>query len=85
VAVTVSAALVIAAWAGPVARALGGGHEPVPAARSSYVVRGGDTLWSIAERLAPGEDPRPLVDAIEAANHVDPGALVPGSTLVIPS
>jgi nucleoid-associated protein YgaU len=84
-ALTVSAALIAAAWAGPVARALGTGHEPVPAARSSYVVRGGDTLWAIAERLAPRQDPRPIVDAIEAANHVDPGALVPGTTLVIPA
>jgi Tfp pilus assembly protein FimV len=26
-----------------------------------YVVRSGDTLWTIAARLAPGHDPRPLV------------------------
>ncbi len=84
-ALTVSAALIAGAWAGPVARAIGSGGEPVPTSRSSYVVRGGDTLWSIAERLAPGRDPRPLVDAIATANEVDPGALVPGTTLVIPA
>ena len=82
---TLSVALVAGAWAGPMARALGDGREPIPAARTSYVVRGGDTLWSIAERVAPGEDPRPLVDAIVTENRVDAGALVPGSTLVIPA
>ena len=30
------------------------------------VVRPGDTLWSIAERLAPNSDPRPVVDALAA-------------------
>jgi len=57
-----------------------------PAARLSYVVRPGDTLWSIAERVVgPSADPRPLAYAIQRANGVDPGSLVPGQTLVIPS
>ena len=83
--VILSVALIAGAWAGPAARALGGGREPIPTARTSYLVRDGDTLWSIAERLAPGDDPRPLVDAIAIANGVDASALVPGSTLVIPA
>jgi Tfp pilus assembly protein FimV len=83
-AVTLAAALVAGAWAGPLARALGDGREAVPAARSTYLVRAGDTLWSIAERFAPGQDPRPLVDAIASANGVDAGGLAPGATLVIP-
>jgi hypothetical protein len=29
------------------------------------VVQPGDTLWSIAERVAPGHDVRPIVDAME--------------------
>jgi len=29
------------------------------------VVQPGDTLWSIAERVAPGRDVRPIVDAME--------------------
>ncbi len=84
-AVTLSMALVAGAWAGPAARALGGAREPISATRTSYLVRDGDTLWSIADRLAPGDDPRPLVDAIATANGLDAGALVPGSTLVIPA
>jgi hypothetical protein len=43
------------------------------------VVRPGDTLWSIAVRLAPGDDPRPAVDAMSEARHGAP--LVPGETI----
>ena len=71
-------------WAGPVAHALDGSAEPVPVASRSYVVRSGDTLWAIADRLAPGRDPRPVVDAIAAANGVTAGDLVPGQTLIVP-
>jgi hypothetical protein len=50
---------------------------------TSYVVEPGDSLWSIAERLAPGEDPRPIVDALVAARGG--AALVPGETIVLPA
>jgi hypothetical protein len=43
------------------------------------VVRPGDSLWSIAERLAPGADPRPVVDALQQARGN--AALVPGETV----
>jgi hypothetical protein len=68
---------------GPVTGALAprnGSPEP----RRLYVVRAGDTVWSIAERFAGGADPRELVDAIGRRNHVDVGAIVPGQALVIP-
>jgi hypothetical protein len=49
---------------------------------TTYVVESGDSLWSIAEHLAPGEDPRPIVDAlVEARGGV---TLVPGETIVWP-
>ena len=35
-----------------------------PAPSIHYVVEPGDTLWSIARRVAPGHDPRPVVDAL---------------------
>jgi Tfp pilus assembly protein FimV len=84
VAVTLTAGLIAGAWAGPLGHAVAGGGRPVPVARSTYLVRSGDTLWSIARRVSPSGDPRPIVDAIAGANPVAPGALVPGSTLVIP-
>ena len=52
--------------------------------RHRYVVRPGDTLWSIAGGIRDG-DPRALVDAIQQANGADPGALVPGEVLLIPA
>ena len=84
-AATLSVALVAGAWAGPLGRIVAGTDPAGLASRSSYVVRQGDTLWSIARGVAPGEDPRPLVDAIAEANGVDPGAIVPGQTLLVPS
>jgi nucleoid-associated protein YgaU len=84
-AVTLIAASIGASWAVPAVKALGAGSEPLRVSNASYVVRQGDTLWSIAERLSPGGDPRPVVDALADVNHVDPGALVPGQTLVVPA
>jgi nucleoid-associated protein YgaU len=77
----VAGATIAVAWAGPLAA---GSDGLQPVAARGYVVRGGDTLWAIAERIAPGSDPRGVVDAIAEANAVDAGALVPGQTLVIP-
>lgn len=58
--------------------------RPAVVAQHRYVVRPGDTLWSIARRIHDG-DPRALVDAIQAANGTDPGALVPGQVLLVPA
>ncbi len=49
------------------------GPEPVevrqaPVAGQQYVVQPGDTLWSIAEQVAPDADPRAVVDALREAN-----------------
>ena len=49
---------------------------------ASYVVRPGDTLWSIATRLEPTGDPRPLVS--ELAAQLRGGTLVVGETLHLP-
>jgi LysM repeat protein len=69
---------------GPVANAVGVGGSAKGPART-YVIRPGDTLWSIARSSSPSADPRLVVSAIRAANQVDPGALVPGQQLAIPS
>ena len=72
-------------FSGPVANAVGVGGRPEAKASRTYVVRPGDTLWSIASRSEPSTDPRVVIDAITSANGVDPGALVPGQQLSIPS
>jgi hypothetical protein len=46
---------------------------------ASTVVRPGDSLWSVAERLAPGADPRPVVDALRDAR--DGAPLLVGETV----
>jgi LysM repeat protein len=50
-----------------------------------YVVRPGDTLWDIADRLT-GEagDPRVAVDMLAEANGLDDGVIQPGDRLGVP-
>lgn len=89
-AVTAAVTLLAVAGLQGLAREAGAGvGSTAPGDRSrdrTYVVRPGDTVWRIAERLAdPGTDLRPLVDGIVEANRVDPGSLMAGQTLVIPA
>ena len=43
------------------------------------VAEPGDSLWSIAQRLAPDADPREVVDALAAARGTT--AVIPGESL----
>jgi hypothetical protein len=60
-----------------------GGTSLAPAERApqvvTVVVEPGDTLWSVAERLAPGRDPRPVVDALVRARGT--ATVMPGEAL----
>ncbi|HMC39072.1 MAG TPA: LysM domain-containing protein [Acidimicrobiales bacterium] len=58
------------------------GSGLVPAGAREYVVRPGDTLWSIAAALSPGRDERPLVDRL--AGQVGGTDLYPGEVIPIP-
>ncbi len=49
-----------------------------------YTVQPGDTVWSIAHDIAPGNDVRRVVDAIVEMNDVASGALRPGTVLDLP-
>jgi len=46
-------------------------------------VEPGDTLWSIAERVAPGRDPRNVVADLRARNHLSGVDLTPGQVLSV--
>lgn len=47
-----------------------------------YVVLRGDTLWSIAQRVDPTGDPRPVVDKLAA--QVGGDVVTPGERLLLP-
>ncbi|HEY9324579.1 MAG TPA: LysM peptidoglycan-binding domain-containing protein [Agromyces sp.] len=44
----------------------------------------GDTLWSIAEEVAPQADPRDVVDAIVRLNALDGATLLVGDQVALP-
>ncbi|WP_109211841.1 MULTISPECIES: LysM peptidoglycan-binding domain-containing protein [Microbacterium] len=52
---------------------------------STVTVAPGDTLWSIAEEVAPGHDPRDVVDGIVRLNGLDSVLVQSGQNLAIPA
>ena len=86
VGVGLAAVLCLLAWSNVVAagaQQTRGIAEARP--QQAYVVREGDTLWSIASRIGAGRDPRLVVDAIARANGIAGATVVPGEALVIPT
>lgn len=79
--------LLLGVLALPLGGAGGPSHAPgsAPAGLlrpADYVVRPGDTLWTIAERAEPGADPRPLVDRLAAQLGTD--TVEPGEQIALP-
>ena len=58
--------------------------DPSASARA-IEVRSGDTLWSIAERLAPDRDPRDVVAELERVNRLPGAVVLAGSRLEVPA
>lgn len=56
----------------------------VPASGSTFVVAEGDTLWSVAQRLAPDADPRTVIAAIMTVNGLDSPSIQAGQVLRLP-
>ncbi|MBI2704968.1 MAG: LysM peptidoglycan-binding domain-containing protein [Actinobacteria bacterium] len=54
-----------------------------PISGATYVVQPGDTLWAIARRVAPGRDPRAVVD--ELSRRLDGAPLRAGQRLELTS
>jgi LysM repeat protein len=51
--------------------------------KRTYVVRPGDTLWTVAERMYAG-DPREGVWQLEQVNHLASTTISPGEKLLVP-
>ncbi|HEY7134077.1 MAG TPA: LysM domain-containing protein [Acidimicrobiia bacterium] len=79
--VVAALALGTVALAGRAGMALGGTPLATSERRPplTYVVRPGDSLWTIARHVAPSSDPRGVVDDLNAPRHGAP--LVPGETI----
>ena len=73
-----SAMVVGSLFAGAHAVSAGQTHARPPAV---YHVQPGDTLWSIAGKLAPAKDPREVVDDLMRQNHLGSPTIVAGQTL----
>ena len=78
----VGAGLLLGVVTGPVAHALSG---PDPSVIRHYVVRPGDTLWSIALAARPAVDPRIEIDQIQRANALSGSSITPGQRLAVPA
>lgn len=52
---------------------------------SQTTVEPGDTLWSVAKRIAPDRDPRPLVSQLRRLNDLESAQLQVGQQLLLPA
>ncbi|GAB2750383.1 hypothetical protein [Amycolatopsis magusensis] len=80
-AMAVTAGLVVAGF-GFLADAMA---APVPARTAVVSVAPGESLWEVAERLAPSSDPAAVVDRIHELNRLDGAGLVPGLPIEVPA
>lgn len=48
-------------------------------------VESGDSLWSVAERVAPNADPRDVIADIVSLNGLESAVVSPGQQLAVPS
>jgi LysM repeat protein len=55
-----------------------------PAQVRTTTVAPGETLWGIASRIAPEQDPRPVVDQLRRLNDLPDGGLRAGQQLLLP-
>lgn len=50
----------------------------------TYTVLSGESMWDIAEYLAPDTDPRMVIDTLMRVNGLTTTAVQPGQQLVVP-
>lgn len=60
------------------------GDGSTPVAFETVVVGAGDSLWGIAEQIAPSEDPRDVILEIMRLNGLADAVVQPGQRLALP-
>jgi hypothetical protein len=85
---TLLSLLLVAFTLGRAAHSEAAGRTPGQAQGSvgyaQTTVHQGETLWAVARRVAPGHDPRSLVQQIRELNHLDSARVQAGQLLVLP-
>ncbi len=77
---------VVVAFGGFTAEATGAVPGPgVGPVAAVVVVQPGESLWSIAQQVAPGSDPRETVSRIRDLNGLADAIVTPGQSLVVPA
>lgn len=82
-AVPLAAGIAFAALSG--GSAMASGEQTATASFATVTVMPGDTLWSVAESVAPGADPRDVIGDITRLNLLRGGELQIGQELAIPA
>lgn len=82
-AIPLAVGIVLTALSGGSAAASGDAVETV--AFDTVIVLPGDTLWSIAESIAPEADPREVIGEIARLNLLESRGIQVGQELAIPS
>lgn len=65
--------------------ALASGQDAATVSFQVVSVAPGDTLWSIAAEVAPGSDPRDVIDDIMALNNLGSATIQAGDEIAIPA
>lgn len=85
-AVLIAVPLAVGAIVGGVGALGADGSTTTGSTDYSYVtVHSGESLWQLAQQLAPKADPRDVVADISNLNGLDSGVIQPGQRLAIPA
>lgn len=55
------------------------------ATQHTLIVQPGESLWTVANRVAPHSDPRAVVADIETLNHLSTPSVEAGERLIVPT
>jgi len=77
----VIAAFVFALNGGGATATLGGSEVPF----HYMTVDSGESLWQLAETIAPGADPRDVIEQLMQLNRLESSEVFPGQQLAIPA